>query len=77
MVGEGLGSQLGGQELYVAEKCLYGDFRFVKGFRHLSHQTQQCWSEIGHLFCRGCQSLVAQPVPVLPASSWVVTRPVP
>ena len=41
MGGEGTGSQVGGQELYVAEKGICGGLRFVKGFRHLSHQTQQ------------------------------------
>ena len=51
MVWEGTGSQVGGKELRMAEKCLYGDFRFVKWFGDLSHQTQQLWSEIEHLFC--------------------------
>ena len=52
MGSEGLGSQEGGRGLYVAEKGICGDFRFVKGFLHLSHQTQQHWSEIEHLFSR-------------------------
>lgn len=52
MGSEGLGSQEGGTTLRMAEKCLYGDSGFVKGFRHLSHQTQQHWSEIEHLFSR-------------------------
>jgi len=52
MGSEGTGSQVGGTTLRVAEKGICGGFPFVKWFRHLSHQTQQVWSEIEHLFCR-------------------------
>jgi len=52
MGSEGLGSQEGGRGLYGAEKGICGGLRFVKGFGDLSHQTQQHWSEIEHLFSR-------------------------
>jgi hypothetical protein len=48
----------------MAEKWLYGDFRFVKWFRHLLRLAQQVGSEIGHLFCLCLLASVAQVVPV-------------
>lgn len=62
---EGLGSQVAPTTLRMAEKRVYGDFRFVKWFGDLSHQTQQVWVGQGDLSC-GLGGNAPTPPPTTP-----------
>lgn len=68
---------MGPTELRVAEKCLYGDFRFVKGSGDLSHQTQQVWSKSDRSACRGQLGGDAPSSPRQPSLSNTTRLPVP